>query len=214
MLNKTKERIANFFNEEIFLAGKTIFDENKMGSSAFLIKEGTVLMISRKSPVSVMYTLLLRLNALNNCKTQPIFLKNVRGYLSETAHTHQIGEASVGDWIGDEIIVRKSQPYICTYIAKTQCVLLEIKMGNLNKLSEDLDDSIKLGTHNKLQWFSERFKDIHKTISDFDRFDQNTLRLHNIAYEVTKEYPQAIVPVLKNFQIQKMNRACKGSVHL
>ena len=58
MLNKTKERIANFFNEEIYLAGKTIFDENKMGGSAFLIKEGTVLMISRKSPVCVMYTLI------------------------------------------------------------------------------------------------------------------------------------------------------------
>ena len=91
-----------------------LFQEGRPCLSAFIIKEGDVLLQSSKNPVA------------GRVERQCWYPTN-RGYMSKTLSSYKFGLKSNKEWIAEDILILKDEdpmPYCA--VAQTKVVVLEI----------------------------------------------------------------------------------------
>ena len=210
-----KERLCRFFKETIFLPGKEIVPEGTLPTSAYLIREGVCVVMSRQNPLFHPSRQKCQVPETTKTPTNPSAksimpqqspAKTMRGYMSLSTNTYQLRTVAEREWFGEEILLAEEMPNLkfeYSVIARTKVVALEITKENLRKFPTDLLDWFKKNARNKTTWHNERKMELADSITKIYHMDPLTNFLDEAFEQVIKKFPQA-TPQLTS-QLHKHN---------
>eukprot|EP00826_Nyctotherus_ovalis_P010174 TRINITY_DN12704_c0_g2_i1.p1 TRINITY_DN12704_c0_g2~~TRINITY_DN12704_c0_g2_i1.p1 ORF type:complete len:599 (-),score=162.89 TRINITY_DN12704_c0_g2_i1:86-1882(-) len=203
----SKERLCRFFKEVVYLPNKAIISEGQTPSSAYLIKEGVCMIISKQNPLfynaakKIHYTndnehgkypssySVKRIvnNTLSSART-------LRGSMSLSTNLSQLRNVGEKEWLGEETLLLEEMPefrYDYSAIARTKVVVLEISRESLKKFPFDIMEWFKRNAHCKILWHKQRKSDLSNAVKGIYRMDPMTHFLDEALGQVTKRFPQA-----------------------
>ena len=190
------------------MAGQSIINEGKKTDYAFIVQEGECLIMSKRNPILFNQELLEKSNETK-------YVKTIRGYMSESTNTFQLGIITEGQWIGDFIIVDKDFIYDYNIIAKTKMKVLQISKNDILKFPEEIKNSLGKNALSKKKWIEERSNEIAKIAQQVLKLDSNSVMIEETLRDVTKKHPSAISNALSNIHktnFLKTPEVDKGSI--
>jgi len=201
----SKERLCRFFKEVVYLANKAIIKEGQTPSSAYLIKEGVCMIISKQNPLfyspckkiydtnentshSSSYSVKRTVNnTLSSART-------LRGSMSLSTNLSQLRNIGEKEWLGEEGLLLDEIPefkYDYSAVASTTVIALEISKENLKKFPFDILEWFKKNAHSKISWHKHRKTELSSAVKGIYRMDPMTHLLDEALSQVTKRFPQA-----------------------
>lgn len=180
-----KEKILTYFTKLWFKPGDLIIEEGTLCDFAFVIESGECKLVSNKNPLKT---------------GVPIY----QGLISQTTSQFNIGVATVGEWLGDDSLIR-SLPIEFSVIAYSSVSVLKIKRSDFfDGLSRETQTALKESMESKWRWRRERKKKIVSVISkEIAQINENdTIKLTN----TKKTYP-----IANSFTIRQITKKSQAS---
>ena len=213
-----RERLCRFFKEVVFLANRELIKEFTVPSHAYLIKEGTCIILSRQNPLNhnsskVKSNVGIRreeapitysVKRIVNRGLSPA--KTLRGTMSLSTNLYQLRIVNKMEWLGEECLLLNEIPnikYEYSAIATTKVVALQISHENLKKFPIEILNWFKENAQNKIKWHEERKDRLANAVKKIYKKDSMIDFLDEALQQVNKRFPQA-TPRLK-LEIYKHN---------
>lgn len=141
-----KDKVLSYFKKKNYKPGDLLIAEGTLCDFAFIIEAGECKLISCKNPLK---------------NKTPIY----QGLISQTTSQYNIGVATVGEWVGDDSLIR-TLPIEFSVIALSSVSVLRIcKSDFFEGLSRDTQIALKESMESKLRWRRERKKQISMVIT-------------------------------------------------
>jgi CRP-like cAMP-binding protein len=141
-----KEKVLTYFEKVYFKAGDLVIQEGILCDHAFVIETGECKLVSSKNPVR---------------KGTGLY----QGLVSKTTSCFNIAFATVGEWVGDDSLIR-GVPIEFSVFAVGNVALLKISKENFEGgLSRETQAALREVMESKLRWRRERRKKISQVIT-------------------------------------------------
>lgn len=141
-----KEKTLTYFEKVFFKPGDLIIQEGTICEDAFVIETGECKLVSSKNPIR---------------KGLPLY----QGLISQTTSQYNIAVATVGEWVGDDSLMR-GLPIDFSIYAVGSVVLLRISKPDFEAgLSRETQQALRESMESKLRWRRERKKKISQVIT-------------------------------------------------
>jgi len=114
--------MASFKKVEFPIGGMFVFREGEPVNKAYLIKEGELMMISKRVPTNVSVMISSDYQAIQAARARKHQIKNNSGFFSETANSMQISVASENQFAGDELLLLKDNKLPYSYVTKGKVI--------------------------------------------------------------------------------------------
>ncbi|CAI2368619.1 unnamed protein product [Moneuplotes crassus] len=185
-----RNKVSSCFKERTFMPRMKLISEGKINDYAYIIKSGTCALVSSKNPLS------RRISAAEKA----IKLISIKGYISETTSTFQLGLCGTYDWVGEDILILNDLPFPFSIIAKTQVVALRISKHDLfNRIPYEFKNNLEEQSKNRNKWLQNRVKAITNTSQIIYRQDPKQGVYDTVMNQLVSQYPQATSNAVKSF---------------
>eukprot|EP00347_Sterkiella_histriomuscorum_P015136 403358183 len=162
-----RDKVARCFVEKQFYPGQKLIKEGESQNSAFIIKEGECVLLSKQNPVDVKFT-----------EDGQVYKKNIRGlqtlkedrkkrgYMSKTTNQFKFGVKGKSQWVGEDILIFSGQEtFYFSVVAVGKVTALEIsRMDMISKLPQQFVKYLEKGSLKRKEFVLQRMKNINKTV--------------------------------------------------
>ena len=163
----SQERLARFFRERTFYPSQLLIKEGTPAVSAFLLREGTCMIISFNTPLisSKLHEATRTSLKIKRSSLKASSCKQMNGYMCRSTNMYQFKTAVGKSWIGDDILL-DMETYQYSVIAKTKVTGLEILKENLAKLPPGLLEIIITNAKAKVTAYELRKDKLEKSLTN------------------------------------------------
>ncbi|CDW76844.1 UNKNOWN [Stylonychia lemnae] len=199
-----RDRIARAFKEKIFPVGTCLVKENTIQQNAYIIQDGTCLIVSNKNPIMSEVSIYGDVSSIKRAAMTK------KGYMSKTVNQFRIGTISSGDWVAQDIALVNSQilkqdenPQIFNYsvLAQTQVKAFEISLNDLkSKLPKEFILNLEQTYQERKNWKTVRLMDIQKANRRIYMNNSNIDAYEEAIQNVGKVHSQATSSAQNNFR--------------
>jgi ribosomal protein L20A (L18A) len=129
------------------------------------------------------------------------------GYLSPTTNSFQFGVKSDKQWLGEEAIIHRDQPFKYSVIAKTKMNVLEIAISDIaSKMPRDFILSIEHCVKKRNEWQLERMRKISSVSKILYSQNGEQKAMDDVMGDLAKRHPKATSSAISSIRIREINK--------
>ena len=206
-MSRYRDRIISCFKPREFLAGATICKEGEPCFSTFMIREGEVRIIREKSTLEA----IAQENGLGKCVDTTLQTK--RGYLSDSFAKFNLGQATPGQWIGDDFLVLESTEYAYSAIALTKVSCLELPREEYDTLPREVIRQFRKHILDRRLWIRDRMKNVSSFVDKLMK-TTNTVDFSESLAEKKQMFPLANIHAIDSIRKKEISMGLQKPMEL
>eukprot|EP00347_Sterkiella_histriomuscorum_P011324 403372888 len=153
-------------------------------------------MISKQNPLNIKISEDVKVLL----KDDKVHFGDDKGYLTSSLKKFQIGVLSLGEWIGDEILIDKESTHPFSIIAKTPIVTVYVisKEDFFQKLPKEYLQLIRENHLQKQKFYGKRMFEITQVSKGIKQMDEKQGNYVDTQWSIMKQVPNASSLIIKN----------------